>query len=159
MLMHMKKSFRLMRCWRARMPLLVLPLAVSVDFSTSRYRHHVRAVKKVLLVVELYRIWCGELLTSVDDSEYGEYVGWYVVDNHIWPRSVVRVRAANKSRDVVSLCQDEVGHNDLQQRTGKYDQGLDQVASSSLTACETCGAHHADLAGEIAHNGKDAGGI
>lgn len=98
-------------------------------------------------------------LTAIEDGEDGEHVSWYVIHNQVWHAPVKQVGAADEGRHVVSLCQDEVGHDDLEHWKGEDDQGLNHDATPLLAGSQARCSHHRDLAGQIAHNLEYARGV
>lgn len=91
-------------------------------------------------------------LTGPDGGEDGEAVGRNVEYEHVLPAAVIVAGAADECRHIVSLRQEEVGRDDLDQREGEDDQGLDQDAPPFLAGSETRRSRHRDLAGQVAQD-------
>lgn len=76
-----------------------------------------------------------------------------------WPGRGVQPGTANQGANVVSLLCKRIRPGNLQQRLRKDNEGLDQVPTAPLPACKRVGPEVADLEGEVAHDGQQAGGI
>lgn len=66
---------------------------------------------------------------------------------------------ANQGPDTISLSSQWPSHGNLDQREGKDDECLHQVATSLLRPRQGTCTHEADLLREVAHDGQQTGGI
>ena len=75
------------------------------------------------------------------------------------PRAIRHPYTPGQGHDAVPMRGEGVDPGQLDQRKRKDDEGLHEVPPPHLLGAGRVGARQADLLGEVAHDGKGAGGV